>query len=80
MVVHKRAKLFGLDALRRRLPQVSQSLLSMLIRLVRADGLHELSDNRADFRNARDAIVQIQTGYDPNAANCKLASEGWWLR
>ena len=72
MAAPKRAKLFDLDYFRRRLPQVSQSALSGLIRLVRDEGLPELGDNRGDFKDARDAIVSAPTEYGPMLQTVRL--------
>jgi hypothetical protein len=68
----KRARLFDLDAFRRRLPQVSQSALAALIRIVRDEGLPEMGDDRNNFTDARDAIVQAPTEYGPMLQTVRL--------
>lgn len=71
----KRAKLRELEDFRRRLPQLSQSALAGVIRIVREDGLPELGDCRNDIRIARDTVVTDMTPYGPMLQHRSLVSK-----
>lgn len=71
----KRAKLRELEDFRRRLPQLSQSALAGVIRIVREEGLPELGDSRDDIRAARDIVVTEMTPYGPMLQERQLVSK-----
>ena len=63
-IMDRAAKLRKLDAFRRKLPHVSQSALSAVLRAVASEGIPELTD-RKTLRRARDYYLEFQTPYGP---------------
>ena len=64
MNAEKRRKLLDLEAMRRRLPHVSQRALSSTIKDIKQHGLPEL-DHRNHFNEARELLMNEKTEYGP---------------
>ena len=75
MNADKRRKLFDLEAMRRRLPHVSQRGLCATLRDIRKHGLPDL-DHRDDLRAARDLMVNQRTPYGPIGIDKDIPTAG----
>ena len=77
MAMHadKRRKLFDLEAMRRRLPHVSQRGLSATLKDIRKHGLPDL-DGTKDLREARELMVNEKTPYGPIGVDKDIPTTG----
>ena len=64
MNAEKRRKLLDLEAMRRRLPHVSQRALSATLKDVKQHGLPELDDTK-HIRESRELLMNEKTPYGP---------------
>ena len=75
MHADKRRKLFDLEAMRRRLPHVSQRGLSATLKDIRKHGLPDL-DGTKDLREARELTVNEKTPYGPIGVDKDIPTTG----
>ena len=71
MNAEKRRKLHDLEAMRRRLPHVSQRGLESTLKDIKKNGLPDL-ENRRDMRAARDMTMTEKTPYGPISVEKEL--------
>ena len=75
MNADKRRKLLDLEAMRRRLPHVSQRGLASTLKDIKKHGLPELDDTR-DLRAAREMLMNEKTPYGPISVEKEVPASG----